>query len=235
MCAVYSTFAQRVYDQVMHDVSIQGLGMTLALDRAGFVPDDGITHQGLFDVPLFSSVPGCNIYSPETYQEMTEHFSDCIDNGLLNVVRYPKGKQSEYDRSSFVYNSDKTASVYGNDDAQVVIVTYGRVTQKAFEAAQALKDKVNVRIVKLVKCYPFDETYIFEQVKNAKLLYLLEEGIRSGGIAEKISSAVSGKFGGKVIVKAVDGVHAFHATTQQLYEHFGMTSETISDEILKFI
>lgn len=235
VCAVYSTFAQRVYDQVMHDVSIQGLGMTLALDRAGFVPDDGITHQGVFDVSLFSSVPGCNIYSPETYEEMKESFSKCIDNGLLNVVRYPKGKQSEYDRSSFVYNSDKTASVYGNDDAQVVIVTYGRVTQKAFEAAQALKDKVNVRIVKLVKCYPFDETYIFEKVKNAKLLYLLEEGIRSGGFAEKISSAVSGKFGGKVIVKAVDGVHAFHATTQQLYEHFGMTSETISDEILKFI
>ena len=235
VCAVYSTFAQRVYDQVMHDVSIQKLGMTLALDRAGFVPDDGITHQGLFDVSLFSSVPGCNIYSPETYQEMKEHFSDCIDNGLLNVVRYPKGKQSEYDRSSFVYDSHKNVSVYGNNDAQAVVVTYGRVTQKAYEAAQILKERVNVKIVKLVKCYPFDEKFIFDQIKNAKLLFLLEEGIKSGGIAEKISSAVSGKFSGKVIVRAVDAVHAFHATTEQLYEHFGMTAENISEEILKSI
>ena len=166
---------------------------------------------------------------------MKEHFSDCIDNGLLNVVRYPKGKQSEYDRSSFVYDSHKNASVYGNNDAQAVVVTYGRVTQKAYEAAQILKERVNVKIVKLVKCYPFDEKFIFDEIKNAKLLYLLEEGIKSGGIAEKISSAVSGKFSGKVIVRAVDAVHAFHATTEQLYEHFGMTAENISEEILKSI
>ena len=235
VCAVYSTFAQRVYDQVMHDVSIQKLGVTLALDRAGFVPDDGITHQGLFDVSLFSSVPGCNIYSPETYEEMYSCFENAIDGQTLSCVRYPKGKQTEYDRSGFKYIKYRGAAVYGNEEADAVIVTYGIVTQKAYEAAVELCGKVSVKIIKLLKCYPYDEDWIYEQIKDAKLLYLLEEGIKSGGIAEKISSSVCGKFKGKVVINAVDSVHAFHATTEQLFEYFSMTAKDISAQILENI
>ena len=231
VCAVYSTFAQRVYDQVMHDVSIQGLGLTLALDRAGFVPDDGITHQGLFDVSLFSSIPGCSIYSPETYDEMKDVFSRAVDNGKLNVVRYPKGCMMNYDRGEFVYNGNKTISVCGEDRAQVVIVTYGRVTQNAYGAMKLLKDKVSVKIVKLVKCYPLEEQELLEQIKDASLVYLLEEGIKSGGVAEKIACLSHGKIVGKIIVNAVDGQYAFHATTEQLYSHFGMSQEKIARQI----
>ncbi|MBR2021456.1 MAG: 1-deoxy-D-xylulose-5-phosphate synthase, partial [Clostridia bacterium] len=103
VCAVYSTFAQRVYDQVFHDFSVQKLPCVLALDRCGFVPDDGITHQGLFDVSLFSSVPGCTIYSPETYEELDESVDKAFDEDCVSVVRYPKGRMSEYDRSGFIY------------------------------------------------------------------------------------------------------------------------------------
>ena len=231
VCAVYSTFAQRVYDQVMHDVSIQKLGLTLALDRAGFVPDDGITHQGLYDVALFSSIPDVNIYSPETYSEMNENFMQCIDNGSLNVVRYPKGIEAEYDRSTFICDADNTMCISGSDDASVVIFTYGRITKNAYEAVRLLKDITDVKIVKLVKCYPLDEEKILALVKNARLVYLLEEGIKSGGIAEKIAASLSGKFSGKVVINAVDGTHAFHASVDQLYDHFGMTGEKIAKQI----
>ncbi len=231
VCAVYSTFAQRVYDQVMHDVSIQKLGLTLALDRAGFVPDDGITHQGLYDVALFSSVPGVNIYSAETYDEMSEILSECVDSGALNIVRYPKGRESTYDRSGFVCDEGKTLSVCGHDNSPVVIVTYGRVTLNAYEASLLLKDKLDVKIVKLVRCYPFDERQILSHTKNAKLVYLLEEGIKSGGIAEKIAASLCGKINGKVVINAVDGTHAFHASVNELYEHFGMSKESIAKHI----
>jgi len=231
VCAVYSTFAQRVYDQVMHDVSIQKLGLTLSLDRAGFVPDDGITHQGLYDVALFSSIPDVNIYSPETYGEMNESFMQCIDNGSLNVVRYPKGIEAEYDRSTFICDADNTMCISGSDDASVVIFTYGRITKNAYEAVRLLKDITDVKIVKLVKCYPLDEEKILALVKNARLVYLLEEGIKSGGIAEKIAASLSGKFSGKVVINAVDGTHAFHASVDQLYDHFGMTGKKIAKQI----
>ncbi len=231
VCAVYSTFAQRVYDQVMHDVSIQKIGLTLALDRCGFVPDDGITHQGLFDVSLFSSVPGCNIYSPETYEEMRGLFSECINNSSLNIIRYPKGYETDYDRSGFEYNKDKTVSVNGKKDASVVIITYGRAAKNAYDGALLLKDKTDVKIVKLVKCYPFDEEEILSHTKNASLVYLLEEGIRSGGIAEKIAACICGKTSGKIVINAVDGVHAFHSSVDGLYEHFGMTAGAIAKQI----
>jgi len=231
VCAVYSTFSQRVYDQMFHDLSVQGLSCVLALDRSGFVPDDGITHQGLYDVSLFSSVPNCEIYSPETYDEMKYCFDKVLDNPSLAVVRYPKGSMTEYDRSGFVRVNDGDIFTYGKDDAEVVIVTYGRICKQAYDAAKALEGKCKVKIIKLVKVYPFDFDYIYSQVKNAKLVYLLEEGIQNGGISEKISSRLCGRYFGKVVVRAVGNTHAFHASVDELMEHFGMTCDRIINEI----
>ena len=231
VCAVYSTFAQRVYDQLFHDFSIQKLPCVVALDRCGFVPDDGITHQGLFDVSLFSSVPDCKIYSPETYSELEL----CLDNSLrdscVSVVRYPKGQMAEYDRSCFISNEDGSIHLYGDADAETVIVTYGRITFEAFKAVRQLRKHSKVMLVKLVKIYPVDIDTILNAVSSAKVLYVLEEGIKSGGIGEKISSALCGKFDGRVIINAVDNECAFHASVSELIEYFGMTADQIADEL----
>ncbi len=231
VCAVYSTFAQRVYDQVFHDFSVQKLPCVLALDRSGFVPDDGVTHQGLFDISLFSSIPNVTIYSPETYDELRNSFDVALGEDDVSVVRYPKGSMSEYDRSGFVFNDDKSIAVCGDKDADVVIVTYGRITKQAFDAMQALRKNIKVLLVKLVKVYPVDFETIENAVSNAKVVYLLEEGIKSGGIAEKISSHLCGIFDGKIIINAVENECAFHATIDELMEHFGMTSARIVEEI----
>ena len=231
VCAVYSTFAQRVYDQVFHDFSVQKLPCVLALDRSGFVPDDGVTHQGLFDISLFSSIPNVTIYSPETYDELRNSFDVALGEDDVSVVRYPKGSMSEYDRSGFVFNDDKSIAVCGDKDADVVIVTYGRITKQAFDAMQTLRKNTKVLLVKLVKVYPVDFETVENAVANAKVVYLLEEGIKSGGIAEKISSHLSGIFNGRIIINAVDNECAFHATTDELMEYFGMTSTEIVEEI----
>lgn len=231
VCAIYSTFAQRVYDQVVHDVSIQRFGMTLAVDRAGFVPDDGITHQGLLDVALFSSIPGMVIYSPDSYEEMSKCFEKALDSGTLNVVRYPKGVEKAYDRTGFEYFDDGNIGVYGEKAPEVVLVTYGRIAEKAYAAAQMLKGKVKVKIIKLVKCYPINAEFLAKQTEGAKLLYLLEEGIRSGGIAEKTAAALCGIFKGRVLINAVDDTYAFHGTVRELYSHFKMSEEDIANQI----
>ena len=231
VCAVYSTFSQRVYDQVFHDFSVQKLPCVLALDRSGFVPDDGVTHQGLFDVSLFSSVPDTVIYSPETYAELRHSFDVALDEDCVSVVRYPKGSESTYDRSGFVYDCDMNIAVMGDEKADVVILTYGRITKQAYDAARILSEKTTVKIVKLVKIYPLDINAIVKEVYDSKIVYLLEEGIKSGGIAEKISSDLSGSYSGKVIINAVDNECAFHASTEELIEHFGMSAEKIAHDI----
>ncbi len=231
VCAVYSTFAQRVYDQAMHDVSVQKLPLVLALDRSGFVPDDGITHQGIFDVSLFSSIPDCTIYSPETYDEMSFSFDRAMRDECLSVVRYPKGAMSEYDRSGFTSALDGDVSEIGNSGAEVVIITYGRITKEAYKAYTQLSEKHSVKLVKLIKIYPFDKEYIVNVTSGAKAVLILEEGIKSGGIGEKISSVLCGKTDARVKICAVDNTHAFHATADELMAHFGMKSENIVEEI----
>ena len=236
VCAVYSTFAQRVYDQVVHDAAIQNLHIVLALDRAGFVPEDGITHQGLFDVALFSTVPDCTIYSPETYTELY----DCMDKAVAGkgvcVVRYPKGKQLDFDRSGFTLSSDGDFSVFGPEHADVTIITYGRAVKNAFCAAVLLASKnISVRIIKLVKVMPVDMDKLSELIGNTKLVYFLEEGIRRGGVSEYISSSFAGVLKCKFVVNAVDNTFATHANIDELYKIFGMDGESISNSIEKEI
>ncbi len=231
VCAIYSTFSQRVYDQAFHDLSVQKLSCVLALDRAGFVPDDGITHQGLFDVSMFSSIPGVAIYSPETYDEMKWSFDKALDEDDLSIVRYPKGAMTEYDRSVFKYTEDKTMSVAGAKDAEIVIFTYGRICNRAVEAMKLLEKNYRVKLVKLVKIYPFNEKKILDIIDKAELVYILEEGIKSGGIGEKISCVISGKTTAKVVIRAVENQNAFHASVDELVDYFGMTGEKVAKEI----
>lgn len=231
VCAVYSTFAQRVYDQAFHDFSVQKLPCVLALDRCGFVPDDGVTHQGLFDVSMFTSIPDLTVYSPETYAEMETSFDKALEENNVSVVRYPKGCEAKYDRSGFVYDKSREVAVYGDYNAEVVIVTYGRITQEAYKAAKVLRKYTSVMIVKLVKVYPCDYETILGAAGGAKVVYLLEEGIKSGGVCEKIAAFLSGKFSGKIVIRAVDNSCAFHATVDELKDYFGMTAEKIAKEI----
>lgn len=194
--AVYSTFAQRIYDQVFHDVALQNTGVVFALDRAGLVPGDGVTHQGIFDVSMFSSIPNVEIYSPESYEMLCR----CMDLALLAknpvIVRYPRGEEAKYDRSVFFGDLIKCDD---ESERDIVILTYGRLAHAAY-TAEGLLDGAAKTIV-MEKIFPIDTSEIERLCRGAKLIYVLEEGIRSGGIGEKLSSLL----GERVYVHAIDG------------------------------
>ena len=231
VCAVYSTFSQRVYDQIIHDFAVQKLHCVLALDRAGFVASDGITHQGLFDVSLFSSVPGCKIYSPDSFEEMEYCFTEALNYDNVCVVRFPKGCELDYDRSAFEFDKNAEACVFGDDDADTVIITYGRVAKNAYDALCELRKTHKVKLIKLVRIYPFDFEFVSANIKGAKTLCFVEEGIKSGGISEKISSVVCENFNGRIVICAVDNEFAFHASVDELYDYFGMSARKIIDKL----
>ena len=224
---LYSTFAQRVYDQLLHDVSLQNLPFTMLLDHCGMVDSDGITHQGIFDVPLFTAVPNTEIYAPETYAELSAALDRGLASDKVTIIRYPKGGENEHDggeieEENVAYSPDVSA-------AETVIITYGRVASAAREAAKLLK---KTAVLRLKKIFPLDFARMGELLKKAKRVYVLEEGSKSGGIGEKIAAGLTGKC--KVFIHAIEG-YVGQGSQQELLQEYGFTTEQITKEIQSLI
>lgn len=230
--AVYSTFLQRCYDEIIHDGSLQNQKMVLAIDRAGFVGDDGATHNGLYDVAFLQSIPKVTIYSPTTYNEMKIAFGNAFykDNDVV-AVRYPRGAEPELP-TDFV-PSYGTFDLYGNAWAETVIVTYGRLFSEAAKAANELnKLNVKVKVLKLNRIKPIDETAI-DTVFSAKKILFFEEGVRSGGIGEKFASLLLEKgYKGSYSITAVNDCFVHQNKVPALIKEAELDCDSIVNKII---
>lgn len=240
-CAVYSTFAQRTYDQLIHDVSLQKLHIVLALDRAGFVPGDGETHQGIFDVSFISGIPNTEIYSPDSFEELRTSFDLAEKSDIISVVRYPKGKPAEYDRQSFENRGAFcVCDKFVNGTPSTVAVTYGSVTANVYETVRKIaEDGESIRIIKLVKIHPISEysAELFKYFDGAERIYFVEEGIKSGGAAQKTVSvlAESGISMPKIRIRAVDGYYPTHGSLEYVRRQCGFDTASLAEELRAFI
>ena len=221
VCVLYSTFAQRVYDQVLHDNVLQDFPLILALDRSGLVPGDGITHQGIFDVALFSSIPGMYIYAPETYEEMKGFFRKALAEEKPAVIRYAKGGEQEYDRSPLKQGLTMDTT---EGSAEKAVITYGRLTGRVLEAAEG-----NAKVIKLKQLMPLAEEELLKNIGSAERILVVEEGIRSGGVGEKIA-ALCAQGDKSVRIHAVEEFPG-HGDIPSLDKLFGFDFETLRNEI----
>ncbi len=232
VCALYSTFLQRAYDQILEDIALQNVHAVIAIDRAGLVPGDGVTHQGVFDVALLSTVPGITLYSPETFEEARICLRKGIDGEGLCAVRYPKGSEAEYDRREFL-PVGKGILATGKDEAEIVIISYSRVTKEAYKAAWALSKKYKTKCVKLVKLFPLDKNAVISACRGAKLVCVVEEGMKRGGMGEMISAILSENgVSSKVHIIAVEGFLP-HGEVDELYSLCGFNAEQIVERLWK--
>ncbi len=223
--ALYSTFAQRAYDQLFHDFSIQGLPFTLMLDRCGLVPEEGITHQGIFDYSIFSSIPNVTIYSPHSYDELKFTMEKAINSKEIDIIRYPKGKEEEYKPAKQMIKEEDLEYSTDVDKADRVIITYGRLTSLAHRVAE---DERNVGIIRLNKIFPLDTNKIKELTKKASLVYILEESYIHGGVGEKLSAVLDKR----TYIHAIDTLVP-HGDLPSLYTLFGFTPEKIKENLNK--
>ncbi|WP_303823770.1 1-deoxy-D-xylulose-5-phosphate synthase [Ruminococcus flavefaciens] len=187
--AVYSTFLQRSYDQLVHDVAIGGLHVVLGVDRAGIVGEDGETHQGLFDVPMLSSIPNTVIYSPSCYMEMKMCMRKAIyeEKGLA-AVRYPRGSEKiEFEQSDMT-----TEWLFKQlSGSETLIITYGRLYNEAISAQKELaKQEINCDILKLTKIFPLDGE-LGSKIKQYPRVVFFEESMGEGSISEKVGNILS--------------------------------------------
>ena len=231
--AVYSTFLQRCYDEIIHDGALQDQKLVLAIDRAGFVGDDGETHNGLYDVAFLQSIPKVTVYSPSTYDEMKVDFGNAFyrDKDVV-AVRYPRGGEPEIPED--YTPSFGTYDIYGDASADTVIVTYGRLF---FEAAKAVKElpkhDIKARVLKLNRIKPIDPEAL-KEVMNAKHIFFYEEGVRSGGIGEKFAAELlQHGYRGSYDITAVEDCFVKQAKVPELIKQYKFDSESMVNKIVE--
>jgi 1-deoxy-D-xylulose-5-phosphate synthase len=221
---VYSSFLQRSYDQIVHDVALSGLPVRILVDRAGFVGEDGKTHQGLFDVSFLSSVPGVTVFSPASFSELTGTIFSTKDAKSPVVIRYPRGTQPEGDLFDY---SGKDFDIF-NNNGTVAVVSYGRLSYNVFSAVNKTQ---NVDFIKLNKIFPLSDELI-GILKKYKKVYIFEEGIKSGSIGEKLISALHiNGYTGCAELTAVDSEFVSTASVQSQMEKYSLSEQSILNSI----
>ena len=231
--AVYSTFLQRSYDQLIHDAALGNNHLVLAIDRAGIVGSDGETHQGVFDVSMLNTIPNSTIYSPTYFEGMRKslHTALYVQKGLA-AVRYPRGgelfRPDNFPEESIDYN------IYGNPNARLLLVTYGRLFSYACKAQQKLfEEGVDVCILKLCKIKPISDDAVFFASRFGEI-WFFEEGVKNGGIARNFSDLVVLRgFRGSYHIKAIGDEFVKQMTVNEALAMLKLDSQGMTDVILK--
>lgn len=184
--AVYSTFLQRSYDQLVHDVAMQDLKVIFGIDRAGFVGEDGESHQGVFDTAYLMSVPNLSVLAPSSFDELREMmYQAAYRENHAVAIRYPRGGQGKiidgykYERADF--------DTFGDTNSEKCIVGFGREFLNVYDALGELD---NTFAIKLNRIKPINPN-VLDLLKNVKTVYFFEEGIKSGGVGECFGSMLA--------------------------------------------
>ncbi|MBO5936629.1 MAG: 1-deoxy-D-xylulose-5-phosphate synthase, partial [Clostridia bacterium] len=226
-----STFLQRCYDQIIHDVSLQKQKIIFAIDRAGFVGEDGETHHGLFDVSFLNTIPDIMVYSPCCFRSLNADINNALYGYDLSVaVRYPRGAQKD-NVTKLEYPCIEYA-LYGDVKAEKVIVTYGRITSEAIDAVDALKEKgVDALLITLNQIKPLPEQVI-TLLSDKKEICFFEEGMRSGGVGEKLGSILMEKgVRAKYSITAVEDEFAPQASIKDLISMYNLDCDSIINKL----
>lgn len=217
--AVYSTFLQRSYDMLIHDVALLGLHVVLAVDRAGLVGDDGETHHGVFDTGFLSQVPGMTVYCPGSFAELRSMLKKAVEEETGPVaVRYPRGGEGRY-----IDDLSAGEAAVVKDGGDITIAVYGTMINEAMAAAEKLKAKgVETKVIKINKIAPLDTDAIKELVTGQ--LVVVEETMAACAIADRIAAAMP-----ETSVTALNLGNTFvkHGTVAQLRAERGIDSAGI--------
>ena len=237
-CVIYSSFAQRAYDEIVHDIALQHLNVVLCLDRAGLVGEDGATHQGAFDMAAMRSIPNTIIAAPKDEIELKNLLYTGLEikDGPF-IIRYPRGlgegrdwKNSQPERIA-IGKGEKIA-----EGDTVAVLALGPVANRAMEAAERLRKETgrrpaifNVRFLK-----PFDAA-ILEEAARFRHIITLEDGCLKGGLFSEVSEYVASR-GLDIEVKGVGIPDRFIAQAQvtRQREMCGLSAERIYDEIVRY-
>lgn len=234
--AIYSSFLQRAYDQIIHDVCFMNNHVVFAIDRAGFVGADGHTHNGLLDISYLNSMPGMTVLSPRDYKELKFAFDYAVNrcDGPC-AVRYPRGC-SPYDSKDSLCNetNDITAAHIAFDEGNdFALISFGIISYQALEAARALSQKgIKGRVINITVIKPVPVKELKEMTSGIKEIFTLEDGALSGGFGENFMAlAGDQEINGRITPIAVTNQMIRAASVSSQYEQAGIDSESVASVI----
>ncbi|MCQ5129863.1 1-deoxy-D-xylulose-5-phosphate synthase [Butyricicoccus faecihominis] len=190
VCAIYSTFLQRAYDQIIHDVAIEGLHVVLAVDRAGIVGADGATHNGVFDVAFLRSVPGLKIYAPSNFAELRAMLSHALyhDTGAV-AIRYPRGGEA-----SFTASTVSEPFVRIKEGKSAAIVTYGTMLEETLQAANTLADTgCEIAVYKWNELSASPGEALLQELGAYRAVLVAEDVVQTGGMGEYLAALLAAR------------------------------------------
>lgn len=227
--AVYSSFLQRAYDQLIHDVALQNLPVVFAVDRAGLVGSDGETHQGIFDLSYLSSIPNMVVMSPKHKWELADMLRFALSYNGPIAIRYPRGSASDVCqefRSPVVYG--KSEMLY--EESEIAIVFVGHMFEEALAVRKKLKEAgyacslVNARFVK-----PMDTEMLDRLAKTHRLIVTIEENVQSGGFGEHVTEYLSSKDTGvHSLILALPDDYVEHGNVEVLRKETGLDVDSMT-------
>lgn len=231
--AVYSSFLQRAYDQVLHDVCIQNLPVVFAIDRAGLVGSDGETHQGIFDISYLSSIPNMTVMAPKNKYELADMMQFAVNFDTPIAVRYPRGTAydglKEY-RAAIEYGKSELI-MQGKD---IALFALGSMVETAEKVAKMLQeDGMQVTVINARFAAPFDKEMVTSLVQNHSLLVTMEENVTSGGFGEHVASYVCQEdLDMKVQIVAIPDAYVEHGNVERLKEDIGIDADSVYKKVL---
>lgn len=222
---IYSSFLQRAYDQLIHDVCLQNLHMVFPIDRAGVVGADGETHQGMYDISFLNAMPNMSILSPSCYRELAEMLDYAVNVHKGPVaIRYPRGVE---DSENLAPTFEFAKGYILKDGSDIAIFTAGRMIKTASEVAEILDAKgIKAGIYVLPTIKPLDTEFVKANSMDKKLVLTIEDGVESGGFGRALLSVLN--CGNKVLVKAFPDKPVPHGTVAQLDKMFEMDAQSIA-------
>ncbi|MDF2616557.1 MAG: deoxyxylulose-5-phosphate synthase, partial [Sedimentibacter sp.] len=200
--ALYSSFLQRAYDQVIHDVAIQNLHVVLAVDRSGLVGNDGETHQGVFDESFLMQIPNMTVMSPADYRELESMLEFAVNeiNGPV-AIRYPRGNLKEYVGGSYK-KIEKGHGVVAEEGCDVTIAACGKMVVTALHVREILKKQnIDAEVINLRFIKPLDKDLLIKSVMKTKKAVVIDEAVPEGSFAVCIKAALQDH--AKVLIKTL--------------------------------
>jgi len=230
VCALYSSFAQRAYDMIFHDVCLQNLHVVFAIDRAGFVGDDGQTHQGIYDVGMFLQMPNTRVFCPSGISELRHILRFATQELSCPVaIRYPRGGSDKHSSDGSSYEPKLLR--HGDN---IAIVAYGRLVENAMKAADLLdKQGISVSVIKLTEISNLSYDKLSGCLSGIKRVFVVEECVSGGSVASLLALSFSENDLG-ISVSAINlGSNAVpHATVEQLMHIYKLDAEGIAGKVL---
>ena len=230
---IYSSFLQRGYDQIIHDIALSGIPVTVCIDRAGLVGNDGETHQGIFDLSFLSSIPNIVIMAPKNFEELDKMLEFGVNLDKPVFIRYPRGGENFSFESTEDIELGKAEIVQEGTDLSIIAI--GNMVGRAEEVASLLPEK-SVEIINARFLKPLDEETILNSIRKTGYCITIEDNLLKGGLGSAVVEAVNKSDIQDVKIKnfGYDDTFVEHGTVKELEDKYGLSAEKISGKLFTF-